>query len=113
MSTLAEDLLKTKPISELRVLIKQLSKDAEAKKSELRSTVGSQYHQFIQSADTISEMQNQSKQLLSSLELFWEKNEEFISQVKFIVNQKSSTESGTIRTQHKSSFPGKSCFFFT
>lgn len=92
MTTLADDLLKSRPISDLRVLIKQLGKDADDKKAELRSMVGSQYHQFIQSADKISEMHDQSKILLSSLDLFWEKNQDFVGQMQSFLNKGSQKQ---------------------
>jgi hypothetical protein len=93
MTTLADDLLKNKPIADLRVLIKQLNKDAEDKKTELRSMVGSQYHQFIQSADKISEMHDQSKVLLASLDQFWERNQDFVSQMQRFLHKDAQTTS--------------------
>lgn len=98
MTSLADDLLKNKPIADLRVLIKQLNKDAEDKKTELRSMVGSQYHQFIQSADKITEMHDQSKILLTSLDQFWERNQDFVSQMQTFLHK---DEQKTISAQNQ------------
>lgn len=113
MTTLADDLLKTRPISDLRVLIKQLNQDAEDKKTELRSMVGSQYHQFIQSADKISEMHTQSQLLLTSLDTFWERNQEFVNHMQEFLHkdaQKTQIDKGpkvgTVKTSHKLSITG-------
>ena len=58
MFTSADDLLKTRTIPDLRKLVYSLSADADGKQSELRSMVGSKYHDFIQSADAISKMRD-------------------------------------------------------
>lgn len=101
MSALAEDLLKTRSISELRSLIQQMHKEAEDKKADLRSMVGSQYQEFIQSADKISEMRHQSKALVQVLEDFWSKNQAFASHVQNFVSQdvKSKKPAQILRTQ--------------
>lgn len=107
MTTLADDLLKNKPIADLRVLIKQLNKDAEDKKTELRSMVGSQYHQFIQSADKISEMHDQSKVLLASLDQFWERNQDFVSQMQRFLHKDAQTPSAGQQPEKLRSASGK------
>lgn len=116
MTTLADDLLKTRSISDLRVLIKQLHKDAEDKKSELRSMVGSQYQTFIQSADKIADMHTQSKELLTSLDQFWERNQDFVGQVQSFLEQDAKTPVGEIpkpsKTVQKVSLEGSKAFVF-
>lgn len=66
-STLADDLLKSRSIQELRELVHTIQLDANSKKSELQSMVGSQYHEFIQSADRIATMEQQACQMMSML----------------------------------------------
>ncbi len=88
-TTLADDLLKTRNIGDLRVLIKGLRDDAECKRTELQSMVGSQYHEFIQSADKISRMNEQSKSLSIGIENFWKQNQKVIHNVNALLGQKS------------------------
>lgn len=52
----ADELLKTKSVPELRKLVSILHDDANSKKIELQHLVGSKYHDFIESADSITEM---------------------------------------------------------
>jgi hypothetical protein len=52
----ASDLLASHSIHELRALVESLQKDCGSKKSELQMMVGSKYHDFIESADAISNM---------------------------------------------------------
>lgn len=110
MTTLADDLLKTRSIADLRVLIKQLHKDAEDKKSELRSMVGSQYQTFLQSADKIADMHSQSKELLMSLDQFWERNQDFVGQVQGFLEQDAKNPVGEVpkptKSTHKMSLEG-------
>ena len=60
MSSLAEDLLKSRTIPELKNLVITLKNEYNNKKSELQAMVGSKYHDFIQSADKISCMKDVS-----------------------------------------------------
>ena len=66
----AEELLKTRSIPDLRELVQTLEIDAVSKVSELQSMVGSKYHDFIQSADAISAMQQKSEYLEGNLKKF-------------------------------------------
>jgi hypothetical protein len=66
----AEELLKTRSIPDLRELVQTLETDAVSKVSELQSMVGSKYHDFIQSADAISAMQQKSEYLEGNLKKF-------------------------------------------
>lgn len=84
-STLADDLLKSRSIHELRELVHTLQTDADAKKSELQSMVGSQYHEFIQSADRIATMQTQSHNILAMLEQLGSSTQEALRNVKFMI----------------------------
>ena len=52
----ADELLKTKSVPELRKLVSILNEDANSKKVELQHLVGSKYHDFIESADSITQM---------------------------------------------------------
>ena len=92
MTSLAEDLLKSRAIVELRTLIHDLRRDAEGKRSELQSMVGSQYHEFIQSADKISGMNEQSKQLVEKLADFWQQNQQVINHVNQLLGQKNKLQ---------------------
>jgi len=60
MSSLADDLLKSRTIPELKNLVITLKNEYNNKKSELQAMVGSKYHDFIQSADKISAMKDVS-----------------------------------------------------
>jgi hypothetical protein len=68
MLTSADELLKTRTIPELRRLVYSLSSDADGKQTELRSMVGSKYHDFIQSADAISDMKARAHAIAERLE---------------------------------------------
>ncbi|RYG61722.1 hypothetical protein EON64_18380, partial [archaeon] len=67
-SSLADDLLKSRSVSELRSLVFSLQSDANEKKAELQSMVGSQYQEFLQSADRIATMHSESVDIVQSLE---------------------------------------------
>lgn len=90
MTTLADDLLKTRSICELRVLSEQLKKDAESKQNDLQLMVGSQYHDFIQSADKISEMKTFTGQITEQLNHFWDHNIQVMQNVQLLIDKKSS-----------------------
>jgi hypothetical protein len=93
MSTsLADDLLKSRTIADLRNLIQGLRHDAERKRSELQSMVGSQYHEFIQSADKIAKMDGESKMLTQCLLNFWVHHQQVIQNVNLLLGQKSQQE---------------------
>ena len=89
MTSLADDLLKSRSISDLRSLIHDLRRDGEGKRTELQSMVGSQYHEFIQSADKISGMNEQSRQLVEKLGEFWTQNQQVINHVNTLLGQKN------------------------
>lgn len=48
MTSLADDLLRTRHIPELREVVQSLQRDSEAKKTELQHMVGSKYLDFLQ-----------------------------------------------------------------
>jgi hypothetical protein len=87
MTSLAEDLLKTRPISDLRSLVHELRSDAENKRAELQSMVGSQYHEFIQSADKIGTMNEQARLLNEKLTAFWAQNQRVVQNVSQLLDQ--------------------------
>jgi hypothetical protein len=91
MTSLAEDLLKSRGIHELKLLVLDLSNEAEKKKLELQRTVGSQYREFIQSADKIIEMKQQSQSVIKNLEDFWECNHKMTQNASFIFQVGSSS----------------------
>ena len=72
MNLSAEDLLRTKSIFELRQLVEKLNQTAQSKQSELQQMVGSKYHDFIQSADSIAAMKEKLTSVESHLVKFWD-----------------------------------------
>ncbi len=87
MTSLADDLLKTRTIPELRDLISTLEKDANGKKTELQQMVGSKYHDFIQSADKITEMKVKSDLIEKQIVQFWKRNQDVIIKAQDLLNQ--------------------------
>jgi hypothetical protein len=75
----ADDLLRTKSIYDLRSLVASLESSATAKKSELQYTVGSKYHEFIESADAISDMFKKAHSIEQNLQHFPEFTQQIIS----------------------------------
>jgi CHASE3 domain sensor protein len=96
MTSLADDLLKSRTIPELRDLISTLEKDANGKKTELQQMVGSKYHDFIQSADKIAEMKTKSDLIERQIVNFWECNQDLILKAQDLLNQ-------TLPEQHRKS----------
>lgn len=86
MTSLADDLLRTRTIPEIRELVVSLERDADGKKTELQHMVGSKYHDFIQSADKIASMREKSVALERQIKSFWEVNEKLVTQAKTILN---------------------------
>ena len=86
MTTLADDLLRSRTIPELRDLVNSLEKDSKAKKTELQHMVGSKYHDFIQSADKIALMKEKSTALEKQIVIFWESNEQLLKKASTILN---------------------------
>lgn len=86
MTSLADDLLRSRTIPELRDLVNSLERDSLAKRTELQHMVGSKYHDFIQSADKISLMKDKSAALEKQINSFWAANEKLVEQSKKIVN---------------------------
>lgn len=78
----AEDLLRLKTIPELRNLISSLDEEASSKQTELQLMVGSKYHDFIQSADSISQMQQSTGKMEKKLEDFWGSSKVVVNQTK-------------------------------
>ena len=76
---LADDLLKQHTIPELRELVNTLENDSKSKQTELQHMVGSKYHDFIQSADLIAEMQQQVEEMEKKLSSFWKYSKELIA----------------------------------
>jgi hypothetical protein len=70
MDVSMEELVQTKSVDELRVIAAQVQREADTRQKELQLMVGSRYHEFIESADTISGMHKQSITLVTDLEDF-------------------------------------------
>lgn len=86
MTTLADDLLRTRTIPELRDLVNSLEKDSSAKRTELQLMVGSKYHDFIQSADKIASMKEKSTMLEQQIDSFWKATDKLVSQAKTVLD---------------------------
>lgn len=91
-SSLADDLLKSRSIHELRELVHTLQVDADGKKSELQSMVGGQYHEFVESADRIATMQQQSLEILDMLAMLENHTQESIKNVAIMLNGKNQKQ---------------------
>lgn len=112
MTSLADDLLKSRSISDLRSLIHDLRRDAEGKRTDLQSMVGSQYHEFIQSADKISGMNDQSKQLVEKLSEFWLQNQQVIHHVNALLGQQSKSQQMVEKANPEKLLEGKQYDYF-
>ena len=86
MTSLADDLLRSRTIPELRELVNSLEKDSGSKKTELQHMVGSKYHDFIQSADKISSMKEKSIQIEQQILSCWSYNQELIAKAQTLLN---------------------------
>ena len=75
----AEDLLRTSPVPELRKLVLDLDKEASSKKTELQLMVGSKYHDFIQSADSIRGMQEKAEEMQTKLGTFLHSSQDLVA----------------------------------
>ena len=76
---MAEELLKSHTIPELREIVSNLERDALSKKTELQHMVGSKYHDFIQSADLIADMQQKVSEMESKFGDFWKSSETLVA----------------------------------
>jgi hypothetical protein len=85
-SQLAEDLLKSRTIQELKHVVHELAKDGDLKKTELQGMVGSQYQEFIQSADKIIEMKKQASIVSSELFNFWSSSEKMLKSIESVLS---------------------------
>jgi len=75
----AEDLLRTSQVPELRRLVFDLDKEASSKKTELQLMVGSKYHDFIQSADSIRGMQEKAEEMQTKLGTFLHSSQRLVA----------------------------------
>lgn len=89
-STLADELLKTRTISELRDLCYSLSQEALNKQTDLQSMVGGQYREFIQSADKIAKMYEQTKEIKDNLNLVFQENDKLCSHLSLLLQNKNT-----------------------
>lgn len=113
MTSLAEDLLKTRTIPELRERVNQLEKESNAKKTELQLMVGSKYHDFIQSADMINEMRGQVTTVEQQIELLWKCNQDLVQKGHNLLNltvpqtnrKRKTVEVSTLLSGMVSDFP--------
>lgn len=81
MTSLADDLLKSRSVSVLRSLVTSLENDADSKKTELQHMVGSKYHDFIQSADKITSMKDKSSEVDKKIALFNTVTEDLVEKI--------------------------------
>jgi len=85
MTSLADDLLRSRTIPELRELVYSLEKDSGSKKTELQHMVGSKYHDFIQSADKIASMKEKSILIEQQIQQFWNSNQQLLAKAQTIL----------------------------
>lgn len=98
MTTLAEDLLKSRTVYELRELVYTLEKDASSKKTELQHMVGSKYHDFIQSADKVSLMKTKAETIETSVSKFIAANRILITSTQELLQQTQPVNERKIKT---------------
>lgn len=91
MLSQADDLLKAHSIPELRLLQDRLHKEANGKKQELQSMVGSKYNDFIQSADAISIMRTKSELMGEKLASFFACSQALVSATNELLNAKGGS----------------------
>lgn len=81
----ADELLRAKPISELRTLVLTLEKECASKQTELRQMVGSKYLDFIESADSISTMHKNADLLSQRVQTFGARGIDLISKIRDVM----------------------------
>lgn len=91
---LADDLLKQHSIPELRLLQDRLHKEANGKKHELQSMVGSKYHDFIQSADAITIMREKSELMGEKLASFFSSSQDLVLATNELLGSDSGSSKG-------------------
>ncbi len=87
MRVSADDLLKTRPVPELRDMVNSLALDADNKQIELQLMVGSKYHDFIESADAISLMKDSTQFINNKLKSFEILSLELLEKTKLFMSQ--------------------------
>ncbi len=87
MTSLADDLLKSRSVSVLRALVNSLESDADSKKTELQHMVGSKYQDFIQSADKISTMKDKSSEIDKKISTFNRVTHELVEKINDLLVQ--------------------------
>jgi hypothetical protein len=85
MTSLADDLLRSRSVGELRELVNSLERDSSSRKTELQQMVGSKYHDFIQSADKITKMKEKSIAIEEAIEQSWQLNQSLIAKSKTLL----------------------------
>lgn len=106
---LADDLLKTHTISELRELVVRFENDSLSKQSELQHMVGSKYHDFIQNADLIAEMQSKSELIGNDLNKLWKLSQNVSTNVKDLLSRTmDSNYEGYIKGEAKGTLRSES-----
>ena len=78
----ADDLLRTRGVPELRQLVESLEANALGKKSELQQMVGSKYHDFIQSADSIKSMREYTGGMEDKLGAFFLMSQDLVQKTQ-------------------------------
>lgn len=108
MTSLADDLLRSRTIPELRELVYSLEKDSGSKKTELQHMVGSKYHDFIQSADKIASMKEKSILIEQQIQQFWNSNQQLLAKAQTILkysqphHKKQQKSQNTLPVESKS-----------
>lgn len=110
MTSLADDLLRSRTIPELRELVYSLEKDSGAKKTELQHMVGSKYHDFIQSADKITSMKEKSVLIENQINAFWNSNQQLLTKAQTILTYSQPTSNKFV-SSNKLLLTGKNCLF--
>lgn len=92
-----EELLQTNSVQELRAIATNLQREAAEKRQELQLMVGSRYHEFIESADTIGAMWTDASALAQQLADFTDKCEQLVQQGSRLLQQTTAGEYGSDR----------------
>ena len=80
------DLLATHSIPELRQLVGSIEKDSFARKNDLQLMVGSKYHDFISSADRISEMKSETVYIDNQLGVVITANRKVLQSCQYLLS---------------------------
>ena len=88
----AEEFLRSKDVLDLRRLVLELDGQASSKKAELQTMVGSKYHDFIQSADSIKNMQVKAEEMNAKLGTFLQSSQTLVSRTEELLLQTKQSD---------------------